>query len=1217
MAERAPCYLFKETRVNLDWGAAGTTINIVLPRHHSGRSERSSVHKIKPQDNDDADPEAKFNRTYLASSASVYYRPVDRYPRCILWRVLEDEKVLSLTSVDFTKPNDGRPEFRTTFRFYFPDKIKPNCIGFADAPDHDELVVYLLTFNNILYTLSLTPDFLLRNSVTRKSSKDSDYCRTFSPSSFLLHTPHFLAPINHQSLLISLQDGSILKLEKSAGMREDPESTQSRYVEKTFSEGNYLWAIGSKLPWATAGTVRYKRDNVSHSTVISSAIYTPKDDQNLAASRRYKNAPLMATVSVNHTLKVWSLDRGTLLHSTDLLDEPQNSASSMKTLLDPSPSHLLAVIDASFQEDHLFYLASFSSATTGKFKFWAALCDENGQFEKLVDLYPNHEFQVDPPTAGSVWIISEFKISFASSTDPSLMILWVLWKSNKAFRVQNLQFRIQDVPATWNKWTTATPDSLHGFPGRAPLTTTSEDVTDYYMDWIFFPGRFPNSVLETALKIYESNFLMPTDNDKEESIQARVARVVSSAVEMQKNEMDGSVDYVKYRYEMGLQWDRFCRLCTELDKQRVEALSLVADPDSGFVWTVNADGVTALRECTETELLQHNFPTFIDNLDILSERNTTRLGAGLKGVELSDAFLLVRAAADLRSSLSDRVYGNCHVEIQDLVVEDPRYSVMDQMCSIYNHCLEEEVTENAYEKIENAFEAMDDPERAFNGIISSLFHNVADKGKARLSSFGEIVMVIGSQEVIHVNQSLLFDLFFLLVLVSQDDGRPFSRIENPEQLYTKLLGYVKEYEILNWASKNSLAIPGQISAEEEIVQGLTDLRILDTQSLLGKKGSVLHVLLSENFGPPPPGPGRHGSLALSACIRHFLTSLDLTEYGNGVTNIVSTLLNINAIDLAVEFLKYLPSTAWGCYMKARVELKHGNTDTSLLMFKKASYQLATLSSSHFSVITPFLNEIEIETSMGKGLPNYFLHVAMLYEDSKVPGLVVEACKAGLLSLIDENLNVKSSLLTRLFHAAIQISLFDEAYLALTNFPDSTLQRNALRDLAGAMVEQNEGAKLCSYPFIGLQDEVDEALAFKCQSILDVSAGPPFHKVLYAWRIQRGDYRGAAVVLHERLQRLQNANIGSKDPNSRSVTDGFLALMNVMSCVGEDQAWILSSKRVDTEEGLNGTSAKRARLSTGALSSNQRRQVLTMSDIKHEYQHEVERMGLLLNGGFFV
>jgi nuclear pore complex protein Nup160 len=107
------------------------------------------------------------------------------------------------------------------------------------------------------------------------------------------------------------------------------------------------------------------------------------------------------------------------------------------------------------------------------------------------------------------------------------------------------------------------------------------------------------------------------------------------------------------------------------------------------------------------------------------------------------------------------------------------------------------------------------------------------------------------------------------------------------------------------------------------------------------------------------------------------------------------------------------------------------------------------------------------------------------------------------------------------------------------------------------------------------------------------------------------------VLYERLQRLQTANIGSADPNSRVVADAFLALINVLSCIDEDQAWILSNIRVDAGDESADGSAKRTRLESGVWAKTHRRQVLTLADIKAGYQAEVQRIGLLLNGGFFV
>ncbi|KAI5788186.1 hypothetical protein FPQ18DRAFT_344178 [Pyronema domesticum] len=86
-----------------------------------------------------------------------------------------------------------------------------------------------------------------------------------------------------------------------------------------------------------------------------------------------------------------------------------------------------------------------------------------------------------------------------------------------------------------------------------------------------------------------------------------------------------------------------------------------------------------------------------------------------------------------------------------------------------------------------------------------------------------------------------------------------------------------------------------------------------------------------------------------------------------------------------------------------------------------------------------------------------------------------------------------------------------------------------------------------------------------------------------------------------------------DPNSRTVADAYLALINVLSCVREDQAWILSDTRVDASTEDRG--AKRTKMD-GERSTHQR-QVLTLQDIKLEYQAEIERVGLLLNGRIFL
>lgn len=711
------------------------------------------------------------------------------------------------------------------------------------------------------------------------------------------------------------------------------ESTVAYYIEKRFSDTRYVDYIKLKMPWVGAATVNYGESSVYHTTVISAITYQPSQSLDLRESREIVR-PLLITVSVDHTLKVWSLERQSLLHSTDLLSEPQPPSAKMKTWLDPSPSHLLRILDCSFQDDHLFYLVTLSTATTGKFKFWAAVKNEQGDFGGLVDLYPEARFEASPPSGAAPWIISEFRVTPASSEELSLFDLWVLWKSDTNFRVQNIQFDIKSIPKAWSQWATAITDPVHEIPKRTASSQTSEDVTDFWMDWIFYPGRFPDTVLESALLLYEDNFAYTKTDLKNESLEARVTTMIASTTAV--DESVAMPDYEKYSSDLNLQWERFSRLCTELDKARGEALSLVTDPVSGYVWTVNVDGITALRECTESEIIKHNVPTLDgNNLGILSWRNPKRLGASLKDKDLADAMLLVGIANELVGSLSEHAYDRCVMRLQEEVTRDPIQSISDLMEVLWDQCLADEVSTETSEKIEITMEYIGNLDQAFSSIFSSLFHSDTHITPTRLTAFGAKVLIGGSQELIHVNHDLFFSLILLLLHIVYCDGN-FTPLSQPEVIYQNMLAHFREYEILNWMARNT--VPLARHYDDEISRALTELTVSGTSlSGLEKRGSVLQLVLSPTSGPSPTGHGRAGSATLSFCVRRFLHSLGVDWYGNGVTNVVSALVSSRSSGKALEFSKFLRSSCWDTYMKGRVQLNNQRYETAASFFHKAAY----------------------------------------------------------------------------------------------------------------------------------------------------------------------------------------------------------------------------------------------------------------------------------------
>lgn len=108
--------------------------------------------------------------------------------------------------------------------------------------------------------------------------------------------------------------------------------------------------------------------------------------------------------------------------------------------------------------------------------------------------------------------------------------------------------------------------------------------------------------------------------------------------------------------------------------------------------------------------------------------------------------------------------------------------------------------------------------------------------------------------------------------------------------------------------------------------------------------------------------------------------------------------------------------------------------------------------------------------------------------------------------------------------------------------------------------------MCSFPFSSLQDTVDEILLHRTEEVIDIRPAPSYHKVLFAWRIQHGDFQGAASVMYQRLRLLRNISTTDMDVDLETleISESYLAVINALSCVVEKNAWIFVSKIDETD-----------------------------------------------------
>jgi len=168
------------------------------------------------------------------------------------------------------------------------------------------------------------------------------------------------------------------------------------------------------------------------------------------------------------------------------------------------------------------------------------------------------------------------------------------------------------------------------------------------------------------------------------------------------------------------------------------------------------------------------------------------------------------------------------------------------------------------------------------------------------------------------------------------------------------------------------------------------------------------------------------------------------------------------------------------------------------------------------------------------------------------------------------------------------------------------KHSCLQTLITTMITSHQSTQLLAFPFLGLADQVDSILASQCQKTLNLISGPPYYQILYSFRISRNDFRGAASILHERLQRLKTTSSKHHDPAEESLTQCYLMIINTLSSVSKDDAYILANE---------GSAGGPGNWGLGQGKKLIKRQIVTLDSLRKEYQAELDRVAAIEGGNF--
>ncbi|KXJ92469.1 nucleoporin Nup120/160-domain-containing protein [Microdochium bolleyi] len=1147
----------------------------------------------------------EFRRTRTCATASSIFRrrssgddkgdkqQLKKYPRSLLWRVLDNDTVLSIRPADVVKPNSAQPA-NLVLNFHFQHSIRPSCVAFHDSPDQADAVhVFVLDTANQLYNVVLKAEMFRKRSAA-ESAVGEQSCRVHVPNALNnFKHPYRLIAVSNDQLITTLADGGLIRLDRN----------KSSGVPSPWKETFY-----NAKGWAHSFRTMLSRGGDMDVTAAAAAVHTDFG---------FDDASFLFTVCLDHRLRIWNLNSGQVASACDLLNADRNPQETGKWQLDPAQTNLLRLVGSS---EGRRIAVTYSPIGHGEFKFWRVQAEDKDTL-RIEDQLAGLELVPRPPLGNDVWTLADFIVKGTAARGYQMGIdMWVLWKNNMAYRVQYLSFMMPSIPQEhgelrnlWqNGWATVIAENSNtAAPESGPCDATG--VTEKWLREIYSPGRFPKPTIEAALGAYERAIGRTGDSTghrKGQSLAESICAAVASTSSLSKSP-SGDFDHEQFRTSSETQWRRFYRILIELDKPRGEALSLALDSSPTgspghpeMPWIVCADRLSAIRQCSDMESICHRPDSNRSTL-------TTLVATGRSFVDgFSDSMLQVCQSV-LRAELFEETTKTDHERIQYFSDTAGFWrQISDEDCVLVTDALGQNFNHVSTELYQHLLDSM-------NEVLST-----APEFSA--SDLGRQTALKTTLDLANLYWNVCFSQLILLVHMEFEFDQPQDALHNRVDIgyvYRELLRTMKRLELVRWLANTEihLPVPRAVSSGDSLPtkRGLEDS--VTTSALELNLGHLM------GFSDAEASPSRITEIAVDICAPD--SSVEL------VPELVQcSLLVQDRPDLASDLSPFCSQEPFSIYVQGRVSLTTRDFAAAADNFKKAAFCLSApwKKKGRETHSGGLLDSVEWE-QLHAGLPRYYGHIVALFEKQKAYSFVIEFARLALQFINGSTRDadtLRSDMQSRLFGGATQLSDYELAHTTLVSIRDRRLQHGCLHKLVTSMCENMHSSELVRLSFPGLESDVDDILEHKCHDTVDVITGIPYHQILYAWRIKSNNYRGAAAVLLDRIHKLRELSDGgdeggaddliSDDVLDTAVTRQYLMLINVLSCVDHKQAWITTSTPTTSAAeagGRAGHSGDNNKSNKKLAGVDQRRRVVTLADIRKEYQEELDRIAAIQNNQF--
>lgn len=248
---------------------------------------------------------------------------------------------------------------------------------------------------------------------------------------------------------------------------------------------------------------------------------------------------------------------------------------------------------------------------------------------------------------------------------------------------------------------------------------------------------------------------------------------------------------------------------------------------------------------------------------------------------------------------------------------------------------------------------------------------------------------------------------------------------------------------------------------------------------------------------------------------------------------------------------------------------------------------------------PFLRKVilespdDVETLPNDSIAQYYLKVIQLFEHHSALDCIIRLAKAAIDNL-DANHPQLAMFQSIVFTSHLSLEHYTEAYHSLIGNAEPSRRKDCLRQLVVCLFEKRRLDLLMNFPYLGLQDELENIIASRARSMsID---GNNYYDFLHAFYISKSNMRKASSIMYEQALRC-SLECDTLTAVERRY-DCLLSCITALHLVDEKYAWIARPVTKDEQSTNAWSNGEEERMDTDAADAGEFK-VLELADIRKE------------------